>query len=472
MSNSVTTHASSWDDDVKSSPSGHTAALDARERAARSPGRRAKRAFLCMALVAVSASVAACGSSSSGSGGGGGGSGLQVAVVAPFTGPDAAFGPLLMGMCVPGADTINANGGVLGHKLNCTSNDTHGDTADAVPVVSKILANGSNLAGVIGPTSDEATTVVPIFNRAKVPMFVASGQAEFDRVHFQYFWRLLAPDGATGIAEALWARNHLHASRVAAVYVLAPGGTVPVANAITAFKHLGGTVVLNQRLTAGSSSYNAEVAQLIRSNPQAVLFYADAQTAATYLSELKQQGGLRWPFVSSEAAAEVQWVKAVGEAIGQSNLTHFVAVENYVKSIGTPGWAAFRNGISAARKQLSGYSSESLTDPYEMSGWDGMNLMALAMLEKHSTDPALYNSAIPGLIQPGPGKTVVHTFQEGKKALAAGKQIQYVGATGPIVLDAFHTRAGDQAAFTLGPNSHPVGIVSASQITPLLPLTK
>ena len=89
-----------------------------------------------------------------------------------------------MGMCIPGANEINADGGVLGHKLSCASIDTRGDPADAIPVIGKLLASRSSLAGVIGPTSDEATAVVPLFNQAKVTMFAASGNRRLTRFTF------------------------------------------------------------------------------------------------------------------------------------------------------------------------------------------------------------------------------------------------------------------------------------------------
>ena len=394
---------------------------------------------------------------------------LQVATVVPFTGPDAAFGPLFEDSCIPAIKVIDAEGGVLGHQLKCTGIDTRGDPADAIPVVAKLLASQSTLAAVIGPSSDEAAAVVPIFNRAKVTMFLGAGQSEFDKVHFPYVWRLTPPDAATGIAEALWAKDRLHATRVAAVYVANTTGQGNVPNAVAAFQRLGGHVVLTQQLTPAAASYSTEAAQLIRANPQVILFDADAQTAATYLSELKQQGGLR-PFVAGETIAQAPWVQSVGSAIGPATLTkYFVAMEGYSPSLNTPGWVAFRDATVAARSQIgSSYTSEYLTDTYEETGWDAMNLMALAMLATHSTVSAVYNGAILGLTQPGAGKVVVHTFAQGKAALAAGKHIQWSGASGQIVLDSFHSTTGDYAAVTIGPHSHNAGILTAKQITPLL----
>ena len=61
--------------------------------------------------------------------------------------------------------------------------------------------------------------------------------------------------------------------------------------------------------------------------------------------------------------------------------------------------------------------------------------MALAMLAAKSTSPGVFNKDVMTVTDPGPGKTVVTSFAAGKAALAAGKQVQYVGAGGPIVFN-------------------------------------
>ena len=58
---------------------------------------------------------------------------LVVGEFNPFTGPDAAFGPEMVGGCIPAIQQINAAGGVLGHRMSCVQEDTRGDPADAVP---------------------------------------------------------------------------------------------------------------------------------------------------------------------------------------------------------------------------------------------------------------------------------------------------------------------------------------------------
>ena len=96
---------------------------------------------------------------------------------------------------------------MLGHKVACTSADTRGDPADAVPAVGSLFANAKNLELVIGCTSDEAAAVVPVINSHKTVMFCMTGQSEFDHVNYPYFYRLVPPDLAESYAMTVIAQN-------------------------------------------------------------------------------------------------------------------------------------------------------------------------------------------------------------------------------------------------------------------------
>src|SRR5215471_1956173 len=160
-------------------------------RRSHSTRRRAAVVLAAAAAVVATAGLAACSSSSTSSSGttstSGSHSSLVVADLAPFSGADAALGPTYLVSCDGATAAIDNAGGVLGHKLSCKGVDTRGDPADAVPATNQMFATTSNLALVIGCTSDEAASVVPIINGKKMAMFCMTGQSEFDHVHFPYF---------------------------------------------------------------------------------------------------------------------------------------------------------------------------------------------------------------------------------------------------------------------------------------------
>ena len=284
-----------------------------------------------------------------------------------------------------------------------------------------------------------------------------SGDSQFDHQTNQYFWRLVPPDADEGYSMAAWATKHGY-TRAAAVFASGSQSQADGPSSQAGFKALGGKIVTSVSLTPGQPSYSTEAAQVAGAHPQVIFYDAGAPESATFLAELKQQMGKLPPTYVVETEEEPGWIKAVTGAIGASGLSSFTAFEAATPASTQPGWQTFSHALGAVGSQVSN-SNQYLHDPFTLSYYDASNLVALAMLEAHSTTPADFNKDIMGLTQPGAGKTVVNSFAAGKKALAAGKQIQYVGALGAITLDKYHNIATPFIALTEGANPKEIGAV-------------
>jgi branched-chain amino acid transport system substrate-binding protein len=390
---------------------------------------------------------------------------LVVGEFAPFSGADAVFGPEMAGGCIPAVRAINADGGVLGHTMSCVEEDTRGDPADAVPAADKMIASVTNLVGALGPSSDEALPTVPILNQAKVPMFVETGQAAFDHTTAAYFWRITPADDVKGFALALWAHRAGY-TRAAAVFGSDVGSQSDVPTLLTAWKRLGGTMVANQRIALDSSSYETEVEQLVQSRPQVIFTEVDPQTGSTYFSELQQLHGLI-PIIGTEISLEAPWLKAVSGALGAGPTAKYIeGMQPYAPPSG-PAWKVYNKTLRASSSQVPQPAQWS-ADPYSMTFYDAVNVMALAMLDGHSTSRSVENRYISTVTAPGAGKTIVYSFAAGKAALAAGHKIQYVGAGGPIIFNKWHNSTGAfEAAKFINHHLKLVGSVSAQKIASL-----
>lgn len=418
--------------------------------------------------VACALGIAAigCGASGGSSGGQAAAGPLVFAEFNPFSGPDAAFGPEMVVACDAATLLINSHGGVRGHKTTCKGFDTHGDPADAVAAANQMVATTSNLAGVVGPSSDEALATVPILDRAHIPMFADTGQAAFDHSTASYFWRISPADDVKGYAMAIWA-HRLGYTRGVAVFGNDVGSQSDVPTLVHAFTALGGTIVSNQSIALQQPSYRTEVTSMLALHPQVIFTEEDPATAATYLSEVAQLNhGKLIPVVGTETTLEANWVQAVVRAIGGSLLKKYqVGVQPYAPPSG-PAYASFRSALYASKATSKANLAVYSTDPYAMGYYDSVNLMALAMLAAKSTDPVKYNKFIPAVSNPGPGKVVVNTFEAGAKALASGKQIQYVGASGPAVFNKYHNSTGafEVAGYVSAGKISLKGMVTAAQI--------
>jgi ABC-type branched-subunit amino acid transport system substrate-binding protein len=383
----------------------------------------------------------------------------------PFSGADASFGPEMVAGCQPAARLINADGGVFGHRFSCVEFDTRGDPADAVPAANKMIATNSSLGGILGPSADEALATVPILNQAKVPMFVDTGQAFFDKSSYKYVWRLTPGDDVKGYALALWAKKEGY-TRAAAIFGNDAGSQSDVPTLLAAWKKLGGKMVDNVKLALDQSSYRTEIEQMLSSKPQVIFTEIDPQTAGTFLSELQQLHGLI-PVLGTEITLQSPWLKAVTGAIGKEAMTKYITgMQPYAPTSG-PSWTTYNSALLASKSQVPQPAQWS-SDPYSMTYYDGVTIMALAMLAAKSTDRAVYNKSITAVTEPGPGKTVVHSFAQGKSALANGEKIQFVGAGGPVAFNRWHNSSGAfEAAQQVNGTVKIVGEVTSNQIAAL-----
>jgi branched-chain amino acid transport system substrate-binding protein len=406
------------------------------------------------AAVAALVVVAGCGSGSA-SGGGSGGSGgagstaakgapLTIADVAPFTGTDAALGPTYLVSCDAATKAINGAGGVLGHKLNCKSVDTRGDPADAVPAVRQMYASTSNVGLVIGCTSDEAASVVPVFGANKTVSFCMTGQSEFDHVKFPYFYRLVPPDLSESYAMVAMAQQQ-HDKRIALAFGNDIGSQTFVAPAIAAIKKAGMKLVSNQTLDLSANTFRTEAAAIAAAKPDVIMTEALGPTEAAFLSEVKQlNGGKMIPVIGTSATISPDWYKSVAAAVGGSTLAKNFSADNLVVESSGPSYQPFVTAINAEKGKVgsTGNFSTYLTAPGAVHLYDGINLAALAMLASHSTNSKVIGPYIQQIGNGVPGAKVVYSFAQGAAALKAGQKIRYEGPGGPTNFDAYHDSAG------------------------------
>jgi ABC-type branched-subunit amino acid transport system substrate-binding protein len=417
------------------------------------------------ALAGVAAlALSACGSTNGSTSSGGGGSTLTVAGVIAITGASDFEGQNQAGGILPAIYAINKAGGVLGHKLVYKGVDTRADPADALPAVQQMLATTSNLVMVAGPGSNSGPTIVPVLNAAKIPMTAVAGESAFDRTTDHYFWRLFPPDAANGTAMALWAKQKGY-TRVAAVFGTDSGSQGDLPGVIAGLKALNIPLVSNISLTPDQSTYLSSVHRLMAAHPQVIMTESDAATAGTFFGELKQLGGLV-PIIGTEATFTAPWITAVRGALGSSFTGTFTSLIT-APSATTPAVTAYEKAVTADKAQVPKPWQSYLNNPFSITYWDGMMVMALAMNAAHSTDPKVFDNYVMQVANPGPGKVKVYTYSQGVQDLRAGKKIQYYGASGLIDFNKYHNSFGDEEAVaSAGGSAQPVklGVITAKQI--------
>ena len=418
-----------------------------------------RKRWLAVGAVIVAASITAAGCSSADSNGTAGGSAgtsssgsgtypLTAGVLHAFTGQNAFFGLNAANSCKAAAVQINATGGIMGHPLNCADYDTKGDPADAVPVTNRMLVSAPHLVMVVGPDGSDIPSVLPVLEQAKVPELNTVGDPRYDAQTSPDFWRLTPSDSTQAPALAYYTHQQGY-TKIAEVFTSDLSAQTTSTPFQSTFGKLGGTIVKALTITPDTTSYQTEVAAVLAAHPQAIVGEMDAQTAATFLSEVRQLNGALIPVIMTQRAIQGDWEPAVGPALGAANVAKYVkAIAPALQASGA-AFNAFANALTSVKA-----NQFQAKNPFVAATYDGIIALALAMNAAKSVDAGAFTPYIPNVTAAASGATVVTTYAQGVAALKAGKTIQYVGAAGPMIFNQYGTANRPYAPWTYSTAAH------------------
>src|SRR6516164_9241481 len=281
--------------------------------------------------------LAACASSGSGSGSSSGPVGLVQ--VAAYTGDQAFEAQFADSIDFPALWAVNKAGGILGRQVSLVQMDTRSDPADALLAMDKALATHSDIAGILGPDSTSAATLVPLLNSKKLPMMIAAGEAAYDRSPYSYLWRDVPPDPANGEAIAIWAKRQGYTS-VATVFGTDPGSQGDLPGVVTGTKAVGISLADQENLTRDQPSYRSAVQRLLAAKPQAIITESDGPTAATFFGELTQLGSVM-PIIGTSGTPSTTYFSPLRGAIGSANFDKYFRAVVVGNPVANPAVTAF-----------------------------------------------------------------------------------------------------------------------------------
>jgi branched-chain amino acid transport system substrate-binding protein len=391
-----------------------------------------------------------------GCGGGGAEAGkgekLTIGQFVDFSGPLGEQALTEVAGCLASQNAIKAAGGVLGHQLSCQRYDAGADPADAVPAAARMLSNAQNLVLTQGP-DEVAAAVAPIISARKVVMMSVAGDAHFDKNTDPYFYRTVPSDDVAAEAMAFWAHKTGH-KNVAMLFENGGGATTVIEPVKAALGRLKINIVQNLTIAPDQTSYRTEVQSLLHSHPEVILTETDSQTAATFFSELLElNGGKMLPLQGTAATVQGAYEEPLVHAIGAQNVEKYFEATNIAEPTPGPALTEYQHYLKTVGPEVPRPEQYAL-EPYSTCVYDSNIVAALAMVAAKATSPEKYQPYISKVSgAPGAGRVEVSTYAEGLKDLQAGKQIVYIGTSGPMLWDQYHNREGDFQALKYDPAS-------------------
>ncbi|NOZ04727.1 MAG: amino acid ABC transporter substrate-binding protein [Chloroflexi bacterium] len=355
---------------------------------------------------------------------------LPVGVILPFSGQYAWVGGNVLPVARMIAEEVNKSGGIGGGKIVLVQGDTEG-VVDAGTTAAQKLVKVDGVLAFLGPTSLSFNGVKTVVQDNKVPMLSpTAGTTKLDKAGKGYFFRTVPSDslGGRAIARAItdpktFMGRDGNFSSVVLMVGQAPAMISfkdPIAESMTAF---GSSLAATIEYKTEKQAYRTEVQEALKANPDIIILVGTPEDSARIMQAAFEAGYKGAWFVTQDQTTDDYIKLASPELVeGIYGLEEVPAAETADRT------AAFKT-------QFKDFSGEDVKI-FGTNTYDAANILFLAMLRAQLKDGQVTRATIaaniPQVANPGPDKVEVTNFAEGKKALEAGKEINYQGLVGPV----------------------------------------
>jgi len=363
--------------------------------------------------------VAACGGGGGDdSGSGGDTSALKLGYVLPETGDLAYHGPPQVEAMNLAIKEINDAGGVLDNDIaDPVGGDEANDQAIASQSADRVL--GKDVDAIIGAAaSGMSLAIIDKITGAGVIQCSGSNTAPTftDYDDDGYYFRTAPSDALQGpvLADVIVGDGHSNVAVVARADDYGKGLADATAKSL---EQAGANVALNETYDPKATDFSSTVSKIVSSDPDAVVIVAFEEGAQIMKGLIEK--GLEPPETGIYGADGLR-----SEQLGKSVDKSDPGVIDGVK-----GTAPASSDNPDFLKELKDFAPDLEETQFAPQVYDCVNVIALAAEAAESTDPGDIKEEMNGVTKDGEKCT---NFEECKKLLDDGEDINYDGASGPL----------------------------------------
>ena len=372
---------------------------------------------------------------------------INVGAIVPLTGDGSDFGPGMAEAARIAVDEVNAAGGPIGRHFKLYVEDDATSPDQGVRAAHKLI-DVNHVSAIVGTWSTAVTKAVfPLTLDANILEMNVSGAPQVST---------LQPPGQHTIFTVNATDTDLSKIVAAALRKQGPSRVTIMANNdeatstfakvfSDAFRAEGGSVIKTIIYPSDQKSYTTEVAQALKTKPDAYVLACFTPDGAQILKEAFQAGS-NGNWVVPAWCLNDQLVGLVGPNVVQGDIAFDL--------IPVADAAAYKR---LAGTYLAKTGKDLFNNVYAAHVYDSIHLLALAIEKAQTLKPLELGKALIVISNP-PGQDV-SSYQEGAALLKQGKAVHYQGASGPIEFN----QTGDMSPY--------VGLFSIDNGKPVLKLT-
>jgi branched-chain amino acid transport system substrate-binding protein len=336
---------------------------------------------------------------------------IRLGGLVPLTGAGGPFGPVMSGVHKAVIDQVNAAGGIGGQKIEYFAEDDQTNPDAAVLAVRKLI-DVDKVAAIMGFwSSGVAAPTLPICWENKVVMLaIAASDTLAELPHQGYFIRTNVHVALQGEHIADWAVKQ-GAKNVFVLLAQNPFSE-PMRKGFVSVADPKGVKTEALTYDGRKTTFRSEVDQALAAKPDVIFLGGYPQDTAIIMKDLFR-AGYSGKIVGTGTAITPQFIEAAGKDVAEGIYT--------VQPSPAVG--------SGAYEKLGALIKKDQPDTNACQSYDQVNLALLSVAAAKAATGVAIHDAIRKI--GGPQGEKVDNALDGIKLLAAGKTINYEGASGP-----------------------------------------
>ncbi|MBB6218315.1 branched-chain amino acid transport system substrate-binding protein [Anaerosolibacter carboniphilus] len=217
---------------------------------------------------------------------------IKIGGIYPLSGAIATFGQSSKKALDLAFEEINANGGLLGRKVEFVLEDNKSTQADSATAAQKLTQQDKVVAILGAVASSNSLAAAPIAQEAKVPMVSSSSTNPAVTEVGEYIFRAAFIDPFQGQVMANFASKDLKAMKAAIMTDANSDYSIGLANVFKdVFTKNGGTIVSEVSFVSGDTDFNAILTTVKNSAPDVVFVPSYYDTVGLILNQAKNNVG-------------------------------------------------------------------------------------------------------------------------------------------------------------------------------------
>ena len=306
---------------------------------------------------------------------------IKIGEVDPLTGGVSQFGIGCHQGFVLAFEEINAEGGILGQKIELVTEDDQSKPGQSATAVRKLITQDKVVAILGDATSSATLEAAPIAQADKIPMITPTATNPRITEVGDFIFRVCFLDEFQGRVLARFAREKLKAQKIFTLTDVKQDYSIDLLKFFKEeFTKLGGTIVGEQSYSTGDTDFRAQLTPIRVAKPDAVFVPGYYQEVALIVKQARQIG-LTMPFIGCDGWANQTLLAIGGKAVDGCFFTNHFSPDDQSPIV---------NSFVTKYQEKYGV----LPDTFSALGYDAARLLADAIKRAGSSDPQAIRDAL------------------------------------------------------------------------------